>query len=56
MVNYANTKIVSIGAKDHIPTQESVIVTTSKASLFLGDLKRKYKRFVEEQAAFVAGK
>ena len=52
MVNYANAKIVSIGAQDHIPSESSVVVTTSKPSLFLGDLKRKYKRFVDDEGAY----
>ena len=45
MVNYANTKIVSIGTNEHSPTEDSVVLTTSKPSLFLSDLKRKYKHF-----------
>jgi integrase len=47
MVNYANTKIVSIGAINHTPTEQSIVLTTSKPTLFLGDLKRKYKSFQE---------
>ena len=45
MVNYQNAKVVSIGIKDHTPNSKNILMTTQKPSVYLADLKRKYKSF-----------
>ena len=45
MVNYQNAKIVSVGSNDHSPSSKTILFTTQKPSVYLADLKRKYKLF-----------
>ena len=45
MVNYQNAKIVSIGGNEHSPSSKTILFTTQKPSVYLADLKRKYKSF-----------
>ena len=49
MPNYENSKIVSIGLKDHTvgsPDSFLFATTTTKKALLVGDLRRKYKNYL----------
>jgi hypothetical protein len=48
MVNYSQTKIVSIGVLNHITQPDNIFITTLRASQYLADLKRKYRSYMTD--------
>jgi hypothetical protein len=47
MVNYSDSKVVSIGKLDDLLQPDNIFVTTLKPSQFLADLRKKYRNYMK---------